>query len=153
MGIPLNIDNAGMMLFTLGVVGFTCIACLVFWTAIRKQPRLPLPPGPPTPKLIGRLIGNVLSVPKECQWFGLTELREQYGAHLFECQTSSNSIYAGKIIHLRAFNRHTIVINGLDEAIDLMQSRGGLYSGREQKVMMHDLFVTANSFYKHRTDT
>ena len=50
----------------------------------------------------------------------------------------------GNIIHVRALHQHIIILNGLKEATDLMHTRGGLYSGREQKVMMHELYLSPN---------
>ncbi|EIN03482.1 cytochrome P450 [Punctularia strigosozonata HHB-11173 SS5] len=111
------------LLLAVDAIALAFVAILSFWLVRREQSRLPLPPGPPTPKLIGWLIGNVLDLPKKRQWLAFTGMRKQYG----------------RIVHFRAFNEHTIVLNGLKEANELMHVRGGLYSGRRQKVMMNEL--------------
>lgn len=58
---------------------------------------------------------------------------------LARLNVDSDEALVGNIVHFRTFNQHTIVLNGLTEANDLMHVRGGLYSGRKQNVMMNDL--------------
>lgn len=51
----------------------------------------------------------------------------------------SDLLSQGNLVHVRAFNQHLIILNGIKEATDLLHGRGATYSDRVQKTMMHEL--------------
>lgn len=71
---------------------------------------LPFPPGP-KPKI---LIGNFLDIPAVQPWIAYTNWGKHYG----------------DLVHFNIFGQHTVVINTLEVARDLLDKKSNVYSDR-----------------------
>ncbi|RXW22001.1 hypothetical protein EST38_g3848 [Candolleomyces aberdarensis] len=116
------------------------IGALLYGISRRRKPSLPLPPGPKGLPLVG----NLFQVPSEFEWI-------KYHEWSTELKTD--------ILHLQIAGTHIIVLNNYEVAMDLLESRSSLYSGRPRLVMMIELmgwgfnfgFVDYGDFWrKHR---
>ncbi|KAG8791276.1 hypothetical protein FRC12_009703 [Ceratobasidium sp. 428] len=99
---------------------------LLLYSLWRRSPSslLPLPPSPKSYPLIG----NLLCTPTKEEYFGFIEIGKQLGSDIF-----SLSIL-GTIV---------IVLNDLEDAINLLEKRSGIYSDRPKVPMLtdHSLYV------------
>ncbi|RXW25050.1 hypothetical protein EST38_g777 [Candolleomyces aberdarensis] len=86
----------------------------------RRKPSLPLPPGPKGLPLVG----NLFQIPSALQWI-----------KYHEWSTELNT----DIIHLQAAGTHIIVLDKYEAAVDLLETRSSLYSGRPRMVMIMEL--------------
>ncbi|KAJ2930298.1 hypothetical protein H1R20_g6807, partial [Candolleomyces eurysporus] len=86
----------------------------------RRKPSLPLPPGPKGLPLVG----NLFQIPSELQWI-----------KYHEWSTELNT----DILHLQAAGTHIIVLDKYEVAVDLLESRSSMYSGRPRLVMITEL--------------
>ncbi|KAJ7099725.1 cytochrome P450 [Mycena epipterygia] len=81
--------------------------------------RLPLPPGPP-PKFLS---GNLHQLPKNEPWLTYAEWSREYGP----------------IVKLRILNQTHMILNSGKVAMDLLDSRSGIYSDRPESWMLGHL--------------
>ncbi|EJD42045.1 cytochrome P450 [Auricularia subglabra TFB-10046 SS5] len=83
--------------------------------------KTPFPPGPPETSLI---LGNVSDIPRPpAQWKAYHELSKKYGA----------------VMHLRAADKHLVVLDAMQAAVDLLEKRGAVYSDRTRMPMLGEL--------------
>ncbi|KAM5539726.1 hypothetical protein V8D89_006539, partial [Ganoderma adspersum] len=82
---------------------------------IRRNKKLPLPPGPrPLP-----VVGNLFDIPKVFSSREYRDLSDKYG----------------DIVHLHALGRRIIVLGSLEVATELLDKRSVRYSGRPSSIM------------------
>ncbi|EJD43158.1 cytochrome P450 [Auricularia subglabra TFB-10046 SS5] len=80
-----------------------------------------LPPGPPETSI---LFGNVSNIPRSPEeWIQYQKLSQSYGP----------------VMHLRLLNRHLIVLDTMQAAVDLLEKRGANYSDRARMPMLGEL--------------
>ncbi|KAF9483583.1 cytochrome P450 [Pholiota conissans] len=99
---------------TISVVSIALATVLFFWVTGRifyRRHNLPYPPGPPPKDFIS---GNARELSDSKLWFPMTEWAAIYGP----------------IMHFRSFNKHMIVLNTVDDAIEIMEKRSNNYSDR-----------------------
>jgi hypothetical protein len=88
----------------------------------QSNSRPPYPPGPrPEP-----FIAHLRSFPKKRWYETFSEWSKTYG----------------DLICLRVIGKTFVIINGLDEARELLVRRGHIHSGRQQTVMLNDVCVS-----------
>lgn len=80
------------------------------------QSALPLPPGPPSKGILG----NVSDIPVDNAWTAYARMADKYGP----------------IVHLRALNKHVVVLNTLEAMTELFERRGAIYSDRPRFRML-----------------
>ncbi|KAG1813916.1 cytochrome P450 [Suillus subaureus] len=97
---------------------FVAALATVFFYS-RRHSKLPLPPGP-SPKFF---TGNVHQLPKKEPWLMYTTWAESYGP----------------IFSFRVPNRQFIVLNSLQSATELLDSRATTYSDRPRRWMYTEL--------------
>lgn len=79
------------------------------------------PPGPPE---TNRIFGNLSDLPKApLEWRKYHDMSRAYGP----------------VMHLRAFNRHVIVLDTMQAAVDLLEKRGAIYSDRPRMPLLVEL--------------
>ncbi|KAJ2922480.1 hypothetical protein H1R20_g14608, partial [Candolleomyces eurysporus] len=86
----------------------------------RRKPSLPFPPGPKGLPLVG----NLFQVPSELEWM-------KYHEWSAELNTD--------ILHVQVAGTHILVLDNYDVAMELLENRSSLYSGRPHSVMMLEL--------------
>ena len=67
-------------------------------------------------------------------------LKERFGEsyHAIRlCLSNNNS--TGDVAYLHVFNRHALVINSYDAAVELLEKRSATFSSRPMSVMIHEL--------------
>ncbi|KAJ2930257.1 hypothetical protein H1R20_g6805, partial [Candolleomyces eurysporus] len=96
------------------------IGTLFYTINRRRKPSLPLPPGPKGLPLVK----NLFQIPSEIQW-----------VKYHEWSTELNT----DIIHLQAAGIHIIVLDKYEVAVDLLESRSSIYSGRPRLAMLTEL--------------
>ncbi|KLO07044.1 cytochrome P450 [Schizopora paradoxa] len=85
----------------------------------RRRKGLPYPPGPKGKPIIG----NALDIPITFQWLKATEWRKTYG----------------DIVYLDALGSRLLFLNSYEAAVDLMERRSTIYSGRPVLQMLNKL--------------
>jgi len=80
----------------------------------KRSPLLPLPPGPHGYPVIG----NVYDIPQEYAWIAYSKWAKKYG----------------NIMHFNIFGTHTIILNSIKSATDLLDKRSFNYSDRPRMV-------------------
>lgn len=45
----------------------------------------------------------------------------------------------GDVTYVHAFNKHALIINSYEAAVDLLEKRSAIYSSRPPSVMVHEL--------------
>lgn len=86
-----------------------------------RNARTPYPPGPPETNYI---LGNVSDLPKPpSEWKKHHELSRTYGP----------------VMHLRALDRHLILLDTMQAAVDLLEKRGAVYSDRPRMPLLVEL--------------
>ncbi|KAJ7135500.1 cytochrome P450 [Mycena crocata] len=86
------------------------ILLAVLWRRFQLSKRLPLPPGPP-PRF---LTGNLHQLPSAQPWLTYAEWAKEYGP----------------VVMFRLFHQKHIILNSAKTAMDLLDSRSGIYSDR-----------------------
>ncbi|KAF8064878.1 cytochrome P450 [Lyophyllum atratum] len=114
-----------MMLFTLEACWVLCYALLLYLYLLWRKNRriyssLPLPPGPR--KL--PVIGNLLDMPRSTQWETYHKWCKELGSD---------------IIHLEVLGTSIIIIDTAEVAMDLLEKRSSIYSGRARMPMINEL--------------
>ncbi|KAF7310092.1 Cytochrome P450 [Mycena indigotica] len=99
---------------------------LVLWQLLKPK-SLPLPPGPPK----RFLTGNLHQLPTVKQWLVYAEWSKRYGP----------------IMTLQILNRVTILITSAKVALDLLDARASIYSGRPWTWMLHGLAGNGSSMF------
>jgi len=84
-----------------------------------RRPSRPYPPGPKGKPLIG----NLLDVPKDYSWLTFSEFGKQYGP----------------LAYLNMMGQPVVVINDHKTAVNLLETRGSIYSERYYSVMAMEL--------------
>jgi Cytochrome P450 len=82
------------------------------WRISRRNHRPPFPPGPPRDPIIG----NLRTFPQTKWQETFSKLQETYGG----------------LIYFKVLGQLILVINSLEAAMDLLDKRGNIYSGRPQ---------------------
>ncbi|KAJ2930258.1 hypothetical protein H1R20_g6806, partial [Candolleomyces eurysporus] len=100
------------------------IGALLYTFNRRRKPSLPLPPGPKGLPLVG----NLFQVPSELEWI-------KYHEWSTELKTD--------ILHLQIAGTHIIVLDNYEVAMDLLESRSSIYSGRPR-------LITATAIKQYR---
>ncbi|KAF8900709.1 cytochrome P450 [Gymnopilus junonius] len=121
------------------VTVLTVIVALCWALARLLLRRAPYPPGPPISSLIS---GNRSQVPSIKPWLTYVEWGKLYG----------------NLIHYRTYSQHVIVLNSLEDALELLEKRSYISSGRPYvpmfKLMGWDFNVTlmaySDSWRSHR---
>ncbi|KAG1729789.1 cytochrome P450 [Suillus lakei] len=85
----------------------------------QKKNPAPYPPGPPGLPLIG----NVLDMPQVKPWLTFAEWGKKYG----------------NILHVELLGQHMIVLNSSKVAVDMLDKKGSIYSGRPVLPMSGEL--------------
>lgn len=81
----------------------------------------PLPPGPPESSFF---LGNVSNIPgPPAEWEAYHALSKKYGP----------------VVHLRPVNRHFVILDTMQAAVDLLEKRGAIYSDRTRLPMLGEL--------------
>ncbi|KAJ7061569.1 cytochrome P450 [Mycena amicta] len=111
---------------TTSVAAVLLILPVVLWRFLKPK-ALPLPPGPPK----RFLSGNLHQLPKIKPWLAYAEWSKEYGP----------------IMTLQIFNRTTIILTSAKCALDLLDSRAGIYSDRPMLWMLHKLAGNASSMF------
>ena len=62
---------------------------------------------------------------------------------LFRFFSWPETLWLGDIIHLSAFGQHTIILNSVEAACDLLEKRSSVYSDRNEFPMLFDLWVNS----------
>ncbi|KAI0734030.1 cytochrome P450 [Fomitopsis betulina] len=102
------------------------VAIAVFLLFFSKRRQHTLPPGPkPLP-----FIGNVHQLPAVDQHKTFAQWGAQYG----------------DVVFVKFFQQPVIILNSAKAAIDLMEKRGAIYSGRPRLTYMRELFTAAVIF-------
>ncbi|KAH7311787.1 cytochrome P450 [Rhizoctonia solani] len=99
---------------SLNILGITLGAALSLHLLVRRVIQFSKPPLPPSP-ISYPFIGHLLSMPKSNEHLGYIELGKQLDTD---------------ILSLTALGQTIIVLNSVEEATKLLQSRSGIYSGR-----------------------
>lgn len=116
---------------------------LLYWASPRilrssGVQKLPYPPGPP-PK--DWLSGHARYFFSPKLWLLYTGWGNKYGKPCF--RLFNNWVLTGllgRIVHLKAFGKHTIVLNSMEDAIELLEKRSNNYSDRPY-IPMINLYV------------
>ncbi|EJD42046.1 cytochrome P450 [Auricularia subglabra TFB-10046 SS5] len=111
------------MLLTLIATGAALAPLFLAFRAYRRAAgkRLPLPPGPPESSL---MLGNVADIPRPpAEWETYHALSKRYGP----------------VMHLRAVDRHLVILDTMQAAVDLLEKRGAMYSDRTRLPMLGEL--------------
>ena len=72
---------------------------------------------------------------------------------LYKCQNPiyANNLYIeGNIFYLNLMGRHTVVINSIEIARELLDRKGATFSDRPHSVLIGDLYVLTIVFPVHR---
>ncbi|KAJ8501740.1 hypothetical protein ONZ45_g12030 [Pleurotus djamor] len=111
------------------VIFLAPLAAVAAWTFLHRRARskLPLPPGPKKYPIIG----NLLDLPSEFEWFKYLEWSKEYGSD---------------VIHLDAAGVSVIVLNTLEATNDLFEKRSSIYSSRPHFPMINELMGWAWAF-------
>ncbi|KAJ6532740.1 cytochrome P450 [Mycena vulgaris] len=96
-----------------------CLSILSLGLARRNRSRGVRPPGPPGLPVIG----NALQIPQDRQWLKWAEWKEKYG----------------DVIRISILGTPAIVLSSMQAAIDLLESRGNIYSDRPTATMAGEL--------------
>lgn len=97
-----------------------CIA-LSHVVKARRSSRIGLPPGPQETSFI---LGNVSDLPSPPEeWQKYHQMSKRFGP----------------VMHLRAFNRHIVVLDTMKAAVDLLEKRGAIYSDRPRLPFIGEL--------------
>ncbi|KAL5520726.1 hypothetical protein ACEPAF_2728 [Sanghuangporus sanghuang] len=97
------------------VVALICIRSFLSWRK-RRANSYPLPPGPKGLPIIG----NVLDMPQENEWESVRQWGMKYG----------------NITYIKKFGTGYLFLNSYEDAITLLEKRGGMYSSRPQITML-----------------
>ncbi|KAJ7885199.1 cytochrome P450 [Mycena olivaceomarginata] len=96
-----------------------CLSFLVIGWARRTQKLRVHPPGPRGLPFLG----NTLQIPRDRQWLKWAEWKAQYG----------------DVIRVSILGTPTIILSSVEAAIDLLESRGSIYSDRPTATMAGEL--------------
>jgi hypothetical protein len=113
---------------------------ILYLLETRIQRKLSGPPGYP-------IIGNALQIPKHQQWIQFDRWSKRYGACVpgLPCDVTERT-GAGDILRYTVFGQEFIVLGSAEAVIDLLESRGGIYSDRPTPVMAAELYVPPVTF-------
>jgi cytochrome P450 len=141
-------------------VGCATLALYALWHFLsRKSNRFPFPPGP-----IGRpIIKNLLDWPAHNGWETFVQWGHKYGLYAFLLASSAQSscVKLGDLMHADIMGQHMIVVNSYETAVDLLQRKAAIYSGRPSlyfggKMVGYDqatsLIVDTGSEWKEQRD-
>ncbi|KAF7334294.1 Cytochrome P450 [Mycena sanguinolenta] len=103
------------MLFQILVLGLSLAFLMITWTR-RTERRPPGPRGLP-------LIGNTLQIPQDRQWLKWAEWKTKYG----------------DVIGMSILGTPTVILSSMEAAVDLLESRGNIYSDRPTATMAGEL--------------
>ncbi|KAF4617908.1 hypothetical protein D9613_005902 [Agrocybe pediades] len=109
------VDNSEGVYVACCAIGIYLVFSLLKSFFLRR--RLPYPPGPPEKSWLS---GNLSDIPTDKPWVTYTNWKDTYG----------------DIIHLRVYGQHTIILNSLDVAKELMEQRPKIYSDRPYFTMV-----------------
>lgn len=104
--------------------------------------KLPYPPGPPAAGILSRGKSEASVQPP---WLAYIELGNKYGMLCF-CRLLFSLLPAhslrskGNILDLRAYNKHTIILNTYEDCKELLEKRALIYSDRPYLPVI-DLYV------------
>jgi hypothetical protein len=122
------LDSLPQLLHTHPIVsGF--LGCISLYLLIANlRPKGPLPPGPRGLPLIG----NALDMPKDYEWIHWAKHKDIYGVFIIHKPTPYPHAYSSKgpISSVKALGTRVIIINDLQTAIDLLDTRSSIYSNR-----------------------
>ncbi|KAL5497921.1 hypothetical protein ACEPAH_2852 [Sanghuangporus vaninii] len=104
-----NLDAAAI------IVALICIRSFLSWRK-RRANSYSLPPGPKGLPVIG----NVLDMPQENEWESVRQWGMKYG----------------NIIYIKKFGTGYLFLNSYEDAIELLEKRGGMYSSRPRITML-----------------
>lgn len=114
-----------MLPSTFQAVSLLLLACVAFWWARDRRPRLP--PGPRGLPFVG----NVIGLPKKYEWLHWAKHKDVYGAYLPASLRRLHLIHAsGPVSSVCIMGQSIIILNSLKACQDLLEKRSSIYSGR-----------------------
>jgi len=132
------------LLLTAGAFG-TCIST---WLLIRRSRCPPFPPGPsPDP-----VIGNLRHMGSGNLEFVFEKWGKKYGGFSSWCGRGnqvlslSQSSVTGPLNHVLVLGQHLVVLNSFNDARELLDHRGGIYSSRPRLVTFSEMCVSSPAF-------
>ncbi len=89
------------------------------------------PPLPPGPKGLP-LVGNVLDMPSEKDWFTFAKWGETYGMfqETFFCVSSFDCLSIGDISSVTVLGQPLIILNSAKVAVEMLDKKSAIYSDR-----------------------
>ena len=119
------------------------------WTrSIALWVLLPRPPGPPVKNWV---LGNLSDMPLKSHWLTFAEWAKRYGNTTPLNVAGLLRKASGGLVYLRILHTHVLVINSLDVAIELFETRSNTYSSRKALTMV-EMYVFIKYFGPSFTD-
>ena len=135
----MGITSSAFLPHPLLVAGASAVG-ISAWLLVQQSRRLPFPPGPsPDP-----VIGNLRHMGSGNLEFLFAKWGKEYG-ELFSWRSRGNRIQSpnppvtGPVSHVSVFGRHLVILNSFDDAHELLDNRGGIYSSRPRLVTLSEM--------------
>lgn len=121
------------------------LAFLVLYLVVpRFRSKGPLPPGPRGLPVIG----NALDMPKDYEWEHWAKHKDLYGSFIpLESTPDSRLPSEGPISSVNALGTRVIIINDLQIAIDLLETRSSIYSNRPVFPFAGEMYASISHRY------
>lgn len=111
----------------------------------RKTRPASLPPGPKGLPLIG----NILDMPKSHEWLQFTKWNKHYGKESPSmstvCLSTTMTYFIGDIVHINLLGQNVVILGSVTHAINMLDKRSTIYSGRPVLAMGGDLVGWSNT--------
>lgn len=115
------------------------LLCFCLWLYKSHGPAKPFFPGPPSEPLLG----HIRSFPPTLAWFQFTEWGKKYGVSIkITCllhRLLIDILALGEIVQLFTPGRSILVLSNAEDARNLLEKRGSIYSDRPRPVLHGEL--------------
>jgi hypothetical protein len=131
------------MLYFITAFAVVCLTTIFLYYSFRHpsaNEQIPLPPGP---SVISLIIDEVFRDKPTDSGSKFTKWAHKYGEEYLISsgineahKCSRKTPLAGDIVHISVLNRHVMIINSAQMAMDMMDAKGSIYSNRELTTMI-----------------